>query len=323
MVARLSQDDNPNAESRKEARLLTLEQVRLTRLMERTAGTSSVVIGLIDGPVNVAHPDMDQTGISSLGSSANCGHTTSVACVHGTFVAGILHSRRGGPAPAICPGCTLLVRSVFPEHDNVLPSCEPADLALAIHDCVRAGARVLNLSLGLLGTSQAGERALVGALDYAATRGIVVVAAAGNQGAVGGSALTRHPAVLPVVAADALGHVIRVSNVGASIGRHGLAAPGESVVSLSPEGGTRTFGGTSAAAPFVTGTIALLWSLFPDLPAARVRNAVAGVTALRTSIIPPVLDAQAAWDALGRTPAARAMGWHAARSRVTHDVRRA
>jgi subtilisin family serine protease len=198
------------------------------------------------------------------------------------------------------------VRSIFPEHDGrAFPSCEPAELALAIYECVRAGARVLNLSLGLLGTAQAGERALVDALDYAASRGVLVVAASGNQGSVGGSALTRHPGVLPVVAADTSGRVIDASNVSASIGRRGLAAPGEDVVSLSPDGGTRTFGGTSAASPFVTGTIALLWSLFPTLPAGRIRHAIAQVTARRTSIIPPVLDAQAAWDALVQTPSAR------------------
>jgi subtilisin family serine protease len=294
-----------------------VEQVRLTALMERTAGSPSITIGLIDGPVHVAHPSMNPTGISSLGSSASCGRISSIACVHGTFVAGILHARRGGLAPAICPGCTLLVRSIFPEHDGrAFPSCEPAELALAIYECVRVGARVLNMSLGLLGSAPTGERALVGALDYAASRGVLVVAASGNQGSVGGSALTRHPAVLPVAAADAGGRVIGVSNVSASIGRHGLAAPGEDVVSLSPDGGTRTFGGTSAASPFVTGTIALLWSLFPNLPAARIRHAVVQVTTRRTSIIPPVLDAQEAWDALVQTPAARGARWHPTRSVV-------
>jgi subtilisin family serine protease len=300
-----------------EARLRALEQVRLTALMQRTVGSSSIAIGVIDGPVHAAHPAMDPTGIRGLGSSASCGCTTSVACAHGTFVVGILHARREGLAPAICPGCPVFVRAVFPEEDGrAFPSCEPAELASAVYECVRAGARVLNLSLGLLGTSHAGERALVGALDYAANRGVLVVAAAGNQGSVGGSALTRHPGVLPVVAADTSGRVIGVSNVGASIGRHGLAAPGEEVVSLSPDGGTRAFGGTSAASPFVTGTIALLWSLFPTLPAARIRNAVARATMIRTSIIPPLLDAEAAWEALVRAPSAPVARWHPVRPMV-------
>ena len=267
--------------------------------MERTPGSPGIAIGLIDGPVHVAHPGLEPTGLRTLGGSANCARSTSVACVHGTFVAGILHARRGGAAPAICPGCTVLVRSIFPEGDvRGFPTCEPEELALAIHECVRAGARVLNLSLGLLGTSPSGERALVSALDLAAHRGVLVVAASGNQGSIGGSALTRHPGVLPVVAADMHGRMIGVSNVGASVGRRGLAAPGHEIESLSPDGGTRTFGGTSVASPFVTGTIALLWSLFPTLPAARIRNAVARETVIRSSIIPPMLDAQAAWNAL-------------------------
>ena len=40
---------------------------------------------------------------------------SSAACVHGTFVAGILSAKRGSAAPAVCPDCTLLVNPVFSE----------------------------------------------------------------------------------------------------------------------------------------------------------------------------------------------------------------
>jgi hypothetical protein len=49
-------------------------------------------------------------------------------------------------------------------------------------------------------------------------RGVLFVAAAGNQGALGSSVITRHPWLIPVVACDRSGRVMAVSNLGASIG---------------------------------------------------------------------------------------------------------
>ena len=92
---------------------------------------------------------------------------------------------------------------------------------------------------------------------------MIVVAAAGNQGALGSSAITRHPWVIPVVACDDRGRPTNESNLGGSIGRRGLSALGAGVTSLAAEGEPLTLGGTSVAAPFVTGAIALLWSDFP------------------------------------------------------------
>ena len=99
-----------------------------------------------------------------------------------------------------------------------MPSATPEELAAAILDSIRAGARVLNLSVALVHPSSAGQRELEEALDYVARRGVIVVAAAGNQGAVGSSAITRHPWVIPVVAYDLQGRPIQQSNLGGSIG---------------------------------------------------------------------------------------------------------
>ena len=137
------------------------------------------------------------------------------------------------------------------------------------------------------------------ALDYAANRGVMVVAAAGNQGTVGSSAITRHPWVIPVIGCDLQGRPTAESNLGSSIGRWGLAAPGQNITSLGTNGQPQTSGGTSAAAPFVTGAIALLWSEFPSASAARIKLAVtqAGGRPRRT-IAPPLLDAWAAYEAM-------------------------
>ena len=217
-------------------------------------------------------------------------------------MAGILAARRGSSAPAICPECTLLVRPIFAENppaNGQMPRATPAEVATAITDAIDAGANVINLSAALARPSSRGERLLEQALDHAARRGVLVVAAAGNQGTVGSSAITRHPWVIAVIGCDLEGRPTTESNLGRSIGRWGLAAPGQNITSLGTKDKPQTSGGTSAAAPFVTGAIALLWSEFPGASAARIKLAVtqAGRRPRRT-IAPPLLDAWAAYEAM-------------------------
>ena len=80
------------------------------------------------------------------------------------------------------------------------------------------------------------------------------------------------------------------SNLGSSIGRWGLSAPGDGITSLGAEGQTRTLGGTSVSVPFVTGTVALLWSEFPSATAAQIELAITQASARRrASVVPPLL----------------------------------
>src|SRR5262245_32352552 len=95
-----------------------LEMVRLSTLMERSIGRPDTKVGLIDGPVALDHPSLETEVIREIPGrrSGRCTRTESAACGHGTFVAGILSGKRDSAAPAICPGCTLLVRPIFPEE---------------------------------------------------------------------------------------------------------------------------------------------------------------------------------------------------------------
>jgi subtilisin family serine protease len=281
-----------------------LDLVKLTALMERTRGSREVKIGLIDGPVVIQHPDLAGEHLREIpgNNGATCTQANSTACLHGTFVAGILSAKRNSPAPAICPNCTLLVRPIFAETTSgreQMPSATPKELAAAIIECIDAGARVINLSLGLAQPSTKEEQTLEDALNQAVSRGVVVVAAAGNQGTVGSSAITRHPWVIPVVACDRQGKPMNESNLGSSIGRRGLSAPGDAITSLSAEEQPLTLGGTSVAVPFVTGAIALLWSEFPTATATEMKFAATqGYTLRRTTVVPPLLDAWAAYQTM-------------------------
>ncbi|HEX6750294.1 MAG TPA: S8 family serine peptidase [Longimicrobium sp.] len=261
--------------------------------MAETEGSPRVLVGMIDGPVDVTHPDLAGAPISSVGTGtgAACRVSGSEACHHGTFVAGILAARRGGQAPAICPGCPLRVRPIFCEAATIdaCPVVTADELAQAVAECVDAGVKVLNMSLGLTSSTLADAPALREALGYAAGRGVLLVAAAGNGGGIGPVPLFRHPAVLPVAACDAAGRPLPTSNLGVGVGRGGLLAPG-TLRSTVPGGGYRQMSGTSAAAALVSGAAALLWSLHPGAPAAALRSALLRPGTRRGSIVPPLLD---------------------------------
>ncbi|MBA3938501.1 MAG: S8 family serine peptidase [Planctomycetes bacterium] len=279
-----------------------LEAVKLTALMARTHGHPDVKIGLIDGPVAMQHPDLSGEHLRELLATRPDAHADRSALLHGTFVAGILSARRGSTAPAICPGCTLLIRPVFTQHDSrsgLMTSASPRELGDAIIACIGAGARLINLSLALVGSSTTGERHLREALDLAAARDVIIVAAAGNQGTLGGTLITQHPRVIPVVACDQRGRPLDASNLGSSIGRRGLTAPGDDITSLNTEGPALTSCGTSVAAPFVTGAIALLWSAFPAASAAQITQAVSQASVnRRASVVPPLMNAEMAFTFL-------------------------
>jgi subtilisin family serine protease len=271
--------------------------------MELSSGRPEIVIGLVDGPVAKMHPGLVQERIRELPGTpgGRCIDVGSAACSHGTFVAGMLSARRGAGAPAICPDCTLVVRPIFSEqlsNDALMPSATPDELALAILDCIRAGVRVLNLSSAALPSSR-GARTLEEALDYAMQRGVIVIAAAGNQEIMGSSAITRHHAVIPVAACEMQGRPLGYSNLGHSIGRRGLSAPGDGIVSLAPQGRAITSSGTSVAAPFVTGAVALIWSQFPKANAPQIKRAITQTHAPRRgSVVPPLLDAWATYQTM-------------------------
>ena len=280
-----------------------LETVRLDVLMELTEGRDEIIVAVLDGPVATTHPGFGRSTIRVSRGSATGGsdNTNSAACRHGTFVAGLLSTERDWRISGVCPGCTLLVCPIYSdaEDSDDLSGATPEVLARAIVECMDAGARVLNVSGAILSSAIAANEYLQNALGEASRRGVLVVAAAGNQASVGRSAITGHPWVLAVVGYGRNGRPLDGANLGRSIGRYGVGAPGEDITSLDPAGGTATMSGSSFAAPFVSGAAALLWSLVPSASAQEIRAALADPLGHpRKTIIPPLFDAWAAVESL-------------------------
>jgi subtilisin family serine protease len=288
-----------------------LEQVKLRSLMAISTGIPDVVVGLIDGPVDFEHSAFLGSNISTVKGSqyAACRSTDSLACMHGTFIAGMLCARRASPAPAISPDCKLLLYPIFSEDKEALgnknsgalhlPSTTHRELSNAITETVNAGAKIINISAGLSTSSIVAYPELEEAYDYAMRKGVIVVAAAGNQGNIGGHlSLFSHQWVIPVAACDEHGRLHPMSNFGASIGRHGIMAPGVNITSASPNGRYTQMSGTSFAAPFVTGAIALLWSIMSSkVTDPDIIHSITG-TILHRAIVPPLLDVNRAYQIL-------------------------
>jgi subtilisin family serine protease len=152
---------------------------------------------------------------------------------------------------------------------------EDAPIAAGIREAVARGAKIINVSAG----SSTDSPDLASAVRQAQAAGVLIVAAAGNLGAQQDRDPTQYPAAYPgVIAVAAVGAdraVAPYSEHGAYIG---LAAPGGTsdspLLGIGPaDNGTLAAGmGTSFAAPYVTAAAALVWSRYPGLTAAQVRQ---------------------------------------------------
>jgi subtilisin family serine protease len=282
-----------------------LALIRLQTLMDISKGSNDISIGIIDGPVDLDHPSFSNSNIRTAKESEyiECKRANSISRMHGTFVTGMLASERGSTAPAICPDCEIILRPIFndghgeTDNSNQFPSSTPQELADAVVEVVDAGARIINLSLGLSASSIVKFSELHEAYDYAFRKGVIIVAAAGNQGNIGFFPVIDHPWIIPVVSCDMQGRLDPISNVGPSIAKRGLMAPGVNITSTVPGGGYRQLSGTSFAAPFVTGTIVLLKSIFKGATPPQLVRCIRQEMRRRT-IFPPLCDAQEAKELL-------------------------
>lgn len=248
-----------------------------------TAGTLTVAAGKADADVDaveawtftkgagirvavldsgVANDNPDITPKVSARANFTTGETGDDNYGHGTHVAGIVaagHNTQG--VAGTCPECTILDGKVL--NDSGIGSS--SGLASGINWAVSNGAKVINMSLGVRAS-----RTLETAVNNAWSKGVVLVAAAGNGGNQTKIYPGAYPNVIAVAATDNKDAKASFSTYGASW--VDIAAPGVNVYSTFPNHefvlesqynrsrGYDVGNGTSMSSPIVAATAALVWS---------------------------------------------------------------
>lgn len=189
---------------------------------------------------------------------------------HGTGVTGIIAAPPRGDTSfvGVAPGVTVI--PIRQTDSNGAGSSN--GIAAGIDWAVTHGAQVINISTGTATPSAPIEAAIV----RARSRSVVIVASAGNDGQPSGVRAKAYPAayatrydnVIAVAAVDESDVVTNFSELG---GYTTLSAPGVDVIMPALRSGYRSDKGTSFAAPFVTGTVALMLGAHPSLTPAQVR----------------------------------------------------
>jgi len=236
-----------------------LRKTGFERAWDATRG-SGAKIALVDTGMAVGHEDLKRKAILAR-DFVNDDNTVKDLGGHGTHVAGIAAARtanRKGVAGG-CPNCDLLVAKVFdgPGTGTV------ARIAEGIIWSADHGADVINLSVSHPSFSTADKTAV----DYAASKGAVVVAAAGNGDTSDPTYPAAYSSVIAVAATNQDDRRASFSNYGDWVD---VAAPGVSVLSTIPDG-YASWNGTSMAAPHVSALAGLLAAKGLDRAAIRTR----------------------------------------------------
>ena len=224
-------------------------------------GDPRVCIAVLDGPVDLSHPCFDGANLTVLETLAGSRADDHAAARHGTHVASVLFGQPGTVVRGLTPRCRGLIVPVFQgaENGEVRP-CSQLDLARGIVQAVTHGANIINISGGQLDPSGQAEQPLAEAVRQCAESGVLVVAAAGNDGCACLHIPAAIPSVLVVGAMDERGEPLEYSNWGEPYRARGVLATAENVVGAVPGGGVASASGTSFAVPLVSGLAALLLS---------------------------------------------------------------
>jgi subtilisin family serine protease len=226
-----------------------------------------VPVAVIDSQIDDTHAEFSRSIIEMLDAT---GEDPGDADAHGTSIAGVIAAQ--GTLTGIAPQVRLVgIRAFLPDAQGSARSTTWR-IAAALDAAWQAEARVINMSFA------GPEDPLVGeAIAGAARRGLIGVAAAGNDGPDAGPLYpAAYPGVIAVTAVDRDDAVYDHANRGDYIA---LAAPGVDILAPVPGNGYNITSGTSLAAAHVSGLAALVLSQQPDLTADEVADILSSAAA--------------------------------------------
>jgi len=236
-----------------------LQKIFAANAWATTHGSASTLIAITDTGIDASHPDLTNKIVARANFTTDPDTDNNG---HGSHVAGIAAADTNNSIGVAGTAYNTKLLSV-----KVLDSTGSGYyswIANGITWAADNGAKVINLSLG----GSASSQTLQNAVNYAVGKGVVIVAAAGNNG----NSLPFYPAsysnVVSVAATDSNDHRASSSNYGSWVT---IAAPGVSILSAY-QGGYAYLSGTSMATPFVSGVTGLIWSQHPTWTVTQVVN---------------------------------------------------
>ncbi|MEM9216451.1 MAG: PatA/PatG family cyanobactin maturation protease [Cyanobacteria bacterium P01_F01_bin.150] len=231
----------------------------LNLLWEQSLGDPRICVAILDGPVDESHSCFNGANFERLPTLVSDAAGNGVMSGHGTHITSVIFGQPHSPIHGIAPGCRGLIVPVF--SDSRRGPLSQMDLARAINQAVEQGANIINISGGELSQSGEADPILANAVRSCNEKGILIVAAAGNNGCQCLHVPAALPAVLAVGAMDAKGVPLESSNWGKTYQSQGILAPGENILGALPGEKVGMLSGTSFATPIVSGIAALLLSL--------------------------------------------------------------
>ena len=219
--------------------------------------TDDFAVGVVDTGINGLHEDLVGKSIEPCSSALTGAGTLSAGCPdvhgHGTHVSGTIaaSANNGKGIAGAAPNAKLyMCKALGDDGAGYI-----ADIAACMNDMVAKRdshkIRVLSMSLGGPDASQTEEAAV----DHAWNNGVLVVAAAGNDGDTTVTYPAGYGNAVSVAATDRQDTRASFSNANSDVE---LSAPGVAVLSTVPSGGYETWSGTSMATPHAAAVAALL-----------------------------------------------------------------
>jgi len=223
---------------------------------------TGIVVAVVDSGVDPNQPDLQGSlvsGASFIGGVQGSNTNDTSSAYHGTAVAAIIaahtHVDANGDQAGMVGLATQAKIMPVKDGDDI---GSPSDAALAIRYAADNGAQVISISEA----TYSGGSPLAPAIDYALSKGIVVVVGAGND-AQSGNALSEFadiPGVIDVANQEQNGTIDPQSHFGSDVS---VSAPGDNIEAPTS---TTTYGlvsGTSFATPWVSGEAAMLIQIHP------------------------------------------------------------
>jgi subtilisin family serine protease len=242
-----------------------IQMVQANRIVAPNA--SSRMVCIIDSGYSQQHVDLKDTTSGEVSANvfdAGSGTWDKDSCGHGTHVAGTVAAIAGNGTGVIGanPGTRIHVVKVFGDDNLAGGACGwtyASTLVDALNKCTAAGANVVSMSLGGPTQSRAENKAFTAAYN----NGVLLVAAAGNDGSKRTSYPAGYASVMSVAAVDATETVATFSQRNKDVE---IAAPGVAVLSTVPwidtntlnAGGTLLTGGRVEGAARTNGTTGVL-----------------------------------------------------------------